>query len=218
MAMDQIYVSGISYSGQTATVTLHDLAPGESVTFRYGFDAAGFAVSTSITPQRFEVYSYPDSTVSGIGGQLEVQPAIQIFTPVSTKTVTPTKTATRTQTPDWTATSSSTQTPTSSVTPTWTESPIGPQEQGVYSYPNPFDIKKFEKCTFRFPSDPDAKVTVFNLVGEPVRELPSSDINGAQGWAIWPGLDDYLRRVPGGLYYVRIRGKETHVRKFTVLN
>lgn len=88
----------------------------------------------------------------------------------------------------------------------------------VFSYPNPFDLQKFDKVTFRFDSDPDARVTVFNLLGEPVREIPISDIQGPLGFAIWHGEDDSQHHVTGGLYFVRVKGKKTLVRKFTILN
>jgi hypothetical protein len=207
------FVSKYWFIGQAAYVDVNNFPANSHILFHYGTGPGGILVSATVSAESLIVSSNPASQ-AGDAGILPVQASI----PIVSATVTPTVTQTLTVTISPTFTISDTFTPTPTVTQTWTESPVAAEESGVFSYPNPFDMQKFDKCTFRFPADLDAKVTVFNLVGEPVRELPSADINGAQGWATWRGQDDYFHKVPGGLYYVRIRGKNTLVRKFTVLN
>ena len=204
------------FNGLTVSIQVKNLAPGDSLPFYYGYDPIGFAVNTTTSPIAFGVAAYVDTYSAGTGAVVSPNPGqavLAVVTPTFTSTISVTGTISPTisQTP----TASSTCT----VTPTFTQSPIGPEPSGtVYTYPNPFDLKKFDKCTFRFPSTTNASITVFNLVGEPVRQIPDTDINALQGWAVWPGVDDYLRKVTGGLYYVRVRSNTgTVVKKFTVL-
>jgi hypothetical protein len=218
-------VQNYGYSGQTVQVAVSGLSPGATLVFLYGYDAAGgFAVSTTQAALTFGAAAYPQAQNLGAGGQIAVTPALIV---VNTATITPTITPdftpsdTPTISPTFTISQTFTTSPTPTISPTFTvsptDTPIGPQVGALYSYPNPFDMRVYDKCTFRFPNDSNARVTVFNLAGEPVREIPSSDIQGGQGWAIWTGVDDYGRKVTGGLYYVRIRGDKTSVKKFTVI-
>jgi hypothetical protein len=218
--------NGYSFNGQTASVQVAGLAPNSPITFWYGYDPAGVYVSSTQAAAVFTAFAYPQSVTLGAGGAVGVTPgallivtATQTPTATQTATITMTSTITTTFTISPTFSLSPTLTTTTSFTASPTITPLGAIEPGsLYSYPNPFDMSRFDKCTFRFPVDPTATVTVFNLLGEPVRELPSSDINGALGWAVWYGVDDRLRKVPGGLYFVRVRGQTTRMRRFTVLN
>jgi hypothetical protein len=209
-------VQSYSFSGTTVEVQVKDLLPGAFLPFFYGYNSTGFAVVGTNSPINFGMMAYVDSVSAGPGSIVTPASAsapLLIVTPTMTATIS----ATFTVSPTFSETP--TVTPTFTITETFTETPVGPEQVNtVYSYPNPFDQKKFDKCTFRFPSAANAQVTVFNLVGEPVREIPSSDINAAQGWAVWPGVDDYMRKVTGGLYFVRVRlPNSTMVKKFTVL-
>jgi hypothetical protein len=204
------------FNSRTVSVEVRNLAPGDSIAFYYGYNPTGLAVSTTISPLTFGVMSYSQDVNSGPGALVTPngQASVAVVTPTLTRTVTATPTISAT------VTESPTITPTFSITQTFTQTPVGMEQANtVYSYPNPFDLKKFQKCTFRFPNAASAQVTVFNLVGEPVRQLPDADVNAAQGWAIWPGVDDYSRKVTGGLYFVRVRlPNTTMVKKFTVLH
>jgi hypothetical protein len=211
--------SGASPNGSTVSVDVSNLASGAPVSFYYGYDSGGFAISTTVSPLVIAVQAYADSTTGGPGAAVAPNGAnvpLVVVTPTLTCTVTLSSTISPTFSP------SPTISPTPTITLTSTNTPIGTvTPNAVYSYPNPFDMRAggVTKCTFRFPSDSSAKVTVFNLVGEPVREIPSSDINLAEGWAIWPGVDDYLRPVAGGIYFVRVRAsKGTYIKHFTVLH
>lgn len=219
------YVAAYGFNGQTASVQVNGLPANSAITFWYGYNPGGVFVSSTHATEAFTAFAYPQSDVLGFGGQIGTTPAVlSIVTATQTPTVTQTSTITVTSTisQTFTITATFSISPTFTITPTFTVSPtntpIGKEESGVYSYPNPFDMRKFDKCTFRFPADLDARVTVFNLAGEPVRELSSSEIRGNEGWAIWDGVDDLSRKVSGGIYYVRIKGKNTLVKKFTVFH
>ena len=51
----------------------------------------------------------------------------------------------------------------------------------------------------------------------PVSPRPSTK-GTHRAWAIWKGRDDYQRPVPGGIYFARVKGSNTLVKRFTVLN
>ncbi len=203
---------GYVFNGLTVTVQLKDLSPGQSIILRYGMDASGI-LPTQSGALLINASAYPESLTLGAGGALKTPIVITVLT----ATVTPTYSATVTvsQTPTETPTTSETHT----ITPTFTESPVGAEQIGeIYSYPNPFDLRKRDKVTFRFPADSSAKLTVFNLAGEPVRDLSSSDINLAQGWALWDGRDDSGHIVAAGLYFVRLQASRGNkIRRFVVL-
>jgi hypothetical protein len=210
-------VSGPIYSGQSVTFTVNSLAAGSSLAFWYGYNATGFAVNTTITPLGpFTLWAHPSSVTLGAGVVTPVPApaAIAIITRTATPTVTPTATITVTHSATPTITESHT------VTQTYTETPLAAAPaDGVFSYPNPFDLRRFDKTTFRFAPTASAQITVFNLVGEPVRRLDDAEVQAAQGWAIWPGVDDYGRKVTGGIYFVRVVTPQgVHKRKFTVLH
>jgi len=214
-------VLGYSYSGQSVTIQLKALNQGETVALRYGQNATGFAVNSTLTAEVVTLYAYPQSVTLGAGGQVPLPIFVSVYSPTITTTITQTYTASPTFTvsPAPTVTSTATQTPDWTHTLTRTETPLGPAiASGVYAYPNPFNQRKYDKVTFRFPAASEAAIKVFNLVGEPVRALESADIQAAAGWAIWHGEDDYKRKVPGGLYYVRVKTPTgTYIKKFTVL-
>jgi hypothetical protein len=214
-----------TFNGRTVSVQIKNLPPDTPLKFGYGQSATGFAVTSNQASEIIRVYSYPQSVSLGAGGILAAQPTIAIVSPTVTPTITLSLTSspTPTITPTFTISETFTITPTPSISETFTvsptQTPLGRVETGtVYSYPNPYDIQKFDKVTFRFDPDPQARVTVFNLAGEPVREIPASDIQGALGFAIWHGEDDSIHKVAGGLYFVRVKGKNTFIRKFTILN
>ncbi len=206
-----------SYSGLDVTVRILDpLAPYTSLMFWYGFNPGGFTLSAVTPTASFLVSSNAFSTDPSSAYALAVQPTIAIIAP--TPTITPTFSASPTISPTFTISPTSTNTPT--VTPTFTETPLGPSiSSGCYSYPNPFDLRDYDKVTFRFPPDTNVHLQVYNLVGEPVATLPGSAIQDQQGWAVWNGRDDYGRQVSGGLYFYRVKGdNHTWVGKFTVLH
>ncbi len=210
------FVQAVSFQGQTVTVNVIGLPAYGVLRFRYGQTASGFPFNSNVDVP-LALRSYPQSVSLGAGGYLIPSGPGALM--AQSPTVTPTYTVTLTPTITLTLTVSPTFSVTPTITQTFTETPVGAvQDNAVYSYPNPFDKSRFDKVTFRFPVDSGVAITVFNLAGEPVRDIPAGDINEGQGWAIWGGLDDIGRRVAGGLYFVRVRGSaRVLMRKFVVV-
>ena len=213
---EQLNVDSITYSGQCVSVTVDSLYPGQVLVLQYdpvnnnGF-ALGFLFPTqNPTPpvsssESVAVWENPQAgTVNFEGVGLVPPPSpIAILTSTVTWTFSPSPTITLTPT----LTVSATLTPSPTISPTFTKTPVGAApETGFYTYPNPFDKHQQSFVTIRFPNNTDsASITIFNLLGNPVREIPASDIQAASGVAIWTGEDDYGRQVPGGLYFVRLK-------------
>lgn len=207
-------VGAYSPSGQSISVDVISLAMGDSLQFYYGYNASGYAVGTTITP--LGPFSLAANATGVTAGGL-VTPVTAPSVAIATATHTPTATPTITITQTFTATP--TISPTFTVTQTYTETPVAAAPAtGVFTYPNPFDLRLYQKITIRFQPVASASVQIFNLVGEPVCSLSDSDIYPGKGWAIWNGVDDYGRVIVGGLYFVRVKVPDgVLVRKFTVL-
>jgi hypothetical protein len=152
------HIGAYGFSGQTATVQIRNLAPGDSIPFYYGYNPTGFAVSTTTSPLVFAVSSNALDISGPVGGVTPNATNVALLVQTPTSTSTPTITASPTESPTYTVS------PT--VTPTWTESPIGVVQDGkVYVYPNPFNRQKTDKCTIRFAPASDVHITIFNLLG-----------------------------------------------------
>lgn len=211
-------VTGYAVSGQAVSVSVQGVNQGEVLQFYYGYNSSGFMVASgSNSPLTdFYVRAHPQSQAE-LGGL--VAPVLAPVIVVVTATATPTVTPTATITPTFSVTP--TVTATFTITQTFTETAVGaaPVQGGLYCYPNPFDLRRYDKVTLRFNPTASAEVQIFNLVGEPVRRLDAADVYQDKGWAIWHGEDDHLRKVQGGLYFARIKTPEgVLVRKFTVLH
>lgn len=192
-----------SYSGNTYTVQVTSVASGETLRFLYGYNTCVNVNPPS--PTAFLIKSSPYSTDPAKLQPLSGQPVIVINTPTATRTTTPTAT----MTPSFTH--SPTISPTFSVTMTYTITPIAPTESAPFTYPNPFDIRHYDKVTFLFPYDTGVDIEIFNLAGETVVKSikanpanKSTDLKG--GWAIWDGRDDHGHLAAGGLYFYRLKG------------
>jgi hypothetical protein len=190
------------YSGLTLSVNLVNVPNGTSLVFYYGYTPGGFYVNTPTAQAGFSVQSVADGLSTdavSVGGQ----PVFSLTLP--TPTITPTLTVTSTISPTFSVSPTFTATPT--ITLTWTNTPVGPEiPTGAYTYPNPFDLRIFDKVTLRFPPDTGVAINIFNLAGEPVARIQQGNMNLNEGWAIWDGRDDYGRKVAGGIYFYRIRG------------
>jgi hypothetical protein len=210
-------VGPASYVQTTYTVNLANVPTATTLDFYYGFVAGGFYLNTTSSALSFLVCSSPDSPTPLSAVPLVLgQPVLAITSATPTPTIT--------VTPTFSTTTSPTISPTFSVSPTitqtFTNTPVGPYKaDGAYTYPNPFDLRVFNKVTLRFPADTGIKVDIYNLVGEPVARLGSDNINAVEGWAIWDGSDDYRRKVAGGIYFYRIAGDNRKwTGRFTVLH
>jgi len=214
----QPYTFSTNAAGTQVTIKLANVPAGTPVDFQFGGGSAGFVVNTLDDSTELAAAGYLDgpntSPLNAI--PLSYQPVIQLIDP------TPVLTATLTPTPSITPTFSIS--PTFSVSPTitvtYTTTPMGKIiPNSAYAYPNPFDLRFFEKVTLRFPPDHGVVVDIFKVSGQPVTQLRGADINEALGWAIWDGRDQYGRKVAGGVYFYRIRGSARKMMgKFTVLH
>jgi hypothetical protein len=220
-----------TFDGVTVTVGLNsNFGPNSAlstVIFNYGVNSTGllfpaaYPTPTTLTSESFEIWVNPLSTTTGPGGLVPPPPPIPVYSATTTPTVTQSFTSSPTETPspNWTATVSSTPTVSPTITSTPTVTAVGPAPQtGFYTYPNPFDKHQQSYVTIRFPPTGDAvTITIFNLLGNPVRKVPASDVQAGNGVAVWTGEDDYGRQVPGGLYFVRLKsGSTVTVHKMTV--
>jgi len=92
--------------------------------------------------------------------------------------------------------------------------------KNMHSYPNPFDMRYYSFVTIAFPPTSETvSITIFSLAGNPVCEIPASEIYASLGFAHWNGVDDYGRVVPGGLYFIRLKTPSvTVIHKMTVFH
>jgi len=70
-------------------------------------------------------------------------------------------------------------------------------------YPNPV----FSSATIEWPGVPLSHVAIYNVRGQRVREWGSAGARGATGGPAqirWDGTDENRRRLPSGLYFIRI--------------
>ncbi len=70
------------------------------------------------------------------------------------------------------------------------------------NYPNPFNPTT--KIGYSLPRDVQVKLTVFNLLGQPVRELVNETQKAGFQTQVWDGRDQSGRLLPSGLYIYRI--------------
>jgi hypothetical protein len=236
-----LFGAGMQYGGQVATVQVMGLVPNQQITFEYGgLPSAGFnytghslteTVQVAVNPYAFANPAPVDH------GVLHTPGPIPIWSPVHTRTVTPTLTVTKVFSPTLTPTPDFSHT----VTATFTLTPIGPDRGIFYSYPNPFDFRRTDVCTFRFPAAASADITIYNLLGQVVARVPQSSIypqgfpgntvydccgNPVKftpappgGGASWSGRDDYGGKVAGGLYFAVLHTPgSTQTLKFTILH
>lgn len=88
----------------------------------------------------------------------------------------------------------------------------GVESLPAHPFPNPFNIHT--TIGFRSTGDP-AELTVYNILGQPVRRFPVADGAGFQQ-LVWDGCDDLGRPVGTGVYLIRIRNG-LHVRTMRVV-
>lgn len=82
----------------------------------------------------------------------------------------------------------------------------------AHPFPNPFNIHT--TIGFRTTGDP-AELTVYNILGQPVRRFPAAEQAGLQQ-LVWDGRDDLGRPVGTGVYLIRLRNG-LHVRTMRVV-
>jgi hypothetical protein len=70
--------------------------------------------------------------------------------------------------------------------------------------PNPFEQRVELRLTVGEPGRQE--VTVYDVLGRPVRVLLDREVTPGEYPLYWNGLDESARRVPSGVYFVRRGG------------
>ncbi len=95
----------------------------------------------------------------------------------------------------------------------------------VQSYPNPFSRKLNHtgvSILFKIPNEmggSPVNVSIYNTLGQKVRELVNQKLQPGQYENFWNGLDEYNQNVPAGVYFFRVQvGNLTETRRLIILN
>jgi subtilisin family serine protease len=84
------------------------------------------------------------------------------------------------------------------------------------NYPNPFNPST--TVLFSLPTAGDAKLEVFNVLGQRVRLLQSAYLSAGEHRVEWNGANDRGESVAGGVYFYRLtQGKFSDTRKMVLL-
>ena len=74
------------------------------------------------------------------------------------------------------------------------------------NYPNPFNPQT--EISYNLPYDSDVNLTVYNILGESVKELVNSHENAGPHTVIWDGCNNDGSRVASGTYFYKIQAGE----------
>jgi hypothetical protein len=84
------------------------------------------------------------------------------------------------------------------------------------NYPNPFNPST--EIYFTLPEAGHADLTIYNILGQRVRSLVSSDLEAGRYSAFWDGTDNNGRKVASGIYIYRLQtGGYTSSKKMLLL-
>lgn len=86
----------------------------------------------------------------------------------------------------------------------------------ISTFPNPFA----ENCkiTIKYTRNSHARVEIFNVKGQKVRELYTGKINAGENSFVWDSKDNNLNPVTSGLYFVRVENENAlQTRKILLL-
>jgi hypothetical protein len=77
------------------------------------------------------------------------------------------------------------------------------------NYPNPFN----PETTLRFsvPERADVNLSVYDIRGQIVRSLVSTEMSAGWHAVRWNGLDDQDRKAPTGMYFAKLRGHDLNL-------
>ena len=70
------------------------------------------------------------------------------------------------------------------------------------NYPNPFN--NHTQLQFSLPQTSRVRMTVMNLLGQPVRTLALTEFEAGMHRIVWDGKNDYGREVAGGIYLIQM--------------
>ncbi|MFH1570409.1 MAG: choice-of-anchor D domain-containing protein, partial [Gemmatimonadota bacterium] len=73
-------------------------------------------------------------------------------------------------------------------------------------YPNPFNAETV--LVYELPEAAPAQLVVYNLLGQPVRQLVDAQVAAGTHVAVWDGRDDQGQRVTSGTYFLVLRSGE----------
>jgi parallel beta-helix repeat protein len=161
----------------------------------------GFHDASSILPAT----PTPTMTASPI---LPTSTPTPSFSPSGTPTITPTPTMTAT---------SLTPPPTATPSPTGTPTPYPIQRKRLISYPNPFH-PQLGPLHFTFDPAQGVSLSIFDVAMHKVADLPSDQILGSSGYALWDGKGSNGHALPSGLYFAVLHSAEgSRFTRFTLV-
>jgi hypothetical protein len=84
------------------------------------------------------------------------------------------------------------------------------------NYPNPFNPST--TIEFSIPQKAWAKMNVYNIRGQKVKNLINSEIERGHHKIVWDGRDGTNRKVSSGIYFIRLEsGGKTNTRKIMLM-
>ena len=96
------------------------------------------------------------------------------------------------------------------------QGPSTPQEYRLSpSFPNP--CKPTTRFDIQIPQDDRVRVTIYNLLGEKVREIENRQLPAGQYRYEWQGNDDMGDPAPAGTYFIRFESSDVQLTRRLVL-
>ena len=83
------------------------------------------------------------------------------------------------------------------------------------NYPNPFNPST--TITFQLPRAMQVELTIFNLLGQPVRHLLQEKRPEGSYRVKWDGTDDYGHPLPSGIYFYRLKTPSGQMQRKMIL-
>ncbi|MBN2365618.1 MAG: T9SS C-terminal target domain-containing protein [Calditrichaeota bacterium] len=87
------------------------------------------------------------------------------------------------------------------------------------NYPNPFNSST--TISFEIPRSELAKLTIFNILGQTVRNLVNENLTAGRYTVTWDGTDGHGNPVPSGLYFYKLslgnEGENSIIRKMMLV-
>jgi hypothetical protein len=71
------------------------------------------------------------------------------------------------------------------------------------NYPNPFNNRT--QLDFSLPKSSRVRITIMNVLGQPVRTLAYTDFQAGTHRVVWDGKNDYGQDVAGGIYLIQMK-------------
>ncbi len=102
-----------------------------------------------------------------------------------------------------------------SITPTSDPTLPALANQLLQNYPNPFNPST--TIAFQTARDGEARLAIFNLKGQLVRELSSGHLSQGDHRVVWDGRDDSGKSVASGLYLYRLQTRDASLTRRLLL-